>query len=92
MAAIKSANTKPELIVRKIAWKLGHRYRLQPKLKIGRPDLAFKVFIANSFTYFCMDTRSIRRTTEFGMQNAVNCFIPKFAIVLLKLIATDLAS
>jgi DNA mismatch endonuclease (patch repair protein) len=41
MAAIKSANTKPELIVRRLVHSLGHRYRLHRKDLPGTPDLAF---------------------------------------------------
>lgn len=41
MARIKRANTKPELIVRRLLHRLGYRFRLQWKAAPGRPDLAF---------------------------------------------------
>lgn len=41
MAAIKSKDTKPELIVRKIVRSLGVGYRLHRKDIPGKPDLAF---------------------------------------------------
>ncbi len=41
MRAIKSKNTKPELVVRRLAYSLGYRYRLHRKDLPGRPDLAF---------------------------------------------------
>jgi DNA mismatch endonuclease, patch repair protein len=42
MRNIKSRDTKPELMVRKLVHSLGFRYRLSdPKLP-GRPDLTFK--------------------------------------------------
>lgn len=41
MAAIRSKNTKPELIVRKITHALGFRYRLHRKDLPGKPDLVF---------------------------------------------------
>ena len=41
MRSVKSRNTKPELIVRKIAHSLGRRFRLNVKRLPGTPDLAF---------------------------------------------------
>lgn len=41
MSRIKGKNTKPEIIVRQIAWGLGYRYRLHCKTLPGKPDLVF---------------------------------------------------
>ena len=41
MAGIKGRDTKPELVVRRIAHKLGLRFRLHRKDLPGRPDLVF---------------------------------------------------
>lgn len=41
MRAIRSKNTKPELIVRRLLTALGYRYRLHRKDIPGRPDIAF---------------------------------------------------
>ncbi|WP_342635918.1 DNA mismatch endonuclease Vsr [Methylobacterium segetis] len=41
MALIRSKDTKPELIVRRLAHRLGFRYRLHRKDLPGRPDLTF---------------------------------------------------
>lgn len=41
MAAIRSKNTKPELIVRSLAHRLGYRFRLHAKDLPGNPDLVF---------------------------------------------------
>jgi DNA mismatch endonuclease (patch repair protein) len=41
MAAVHSKHTKPEVVVRKIAYGLGYRYRLHAKNLPGRPDLVF---------------------------------------------------
>ena|SRR5579864_834098 len=41
MRAIRSKNTKPELIVRKLIFSLGYRYRLKRPRLPGRPDLIF---------------------------------------------------
>lgn len=41
MASISGKNTKPELIVRKLLFSLGHRYRLHYSNLPGKPDLVF---------------------------------------------------
>jgi DNA mismatch endonuclease, patch repair protein len=41
MSAIRRANTKPELTVRKIAHRLGYRFRIHRGDLPGRPDLVF---------------------------------------------------
>lgn len=41
MRRIKAKDTKPELIVRKLAHRLGYRYRLHAKELPGKPDLVF---------------------------------------------------
>ena len=39
MSSIKNKNTKPEIIVRKIIFDLGFRYRLNQKIGNTKPDL-----------------------------------------------------
>ena len=39
MARVKGRDTKPELIVRRLLWRLGARYRLDRKDLPGRPDI-----------------------------------------------------
>ena len=41
MACIRSKHTEPELIVRRIVYSLGYRYRLHRPDLPGKPDLAF---------------------------------------------------
>ena len=41
MAAIRSKDTKPELIVRRVAHRLGYRFRLHRADLPGKPDLVF---------------------------------------------------
>lgn len=41
MSRVRDRNTKPELIVRKMLWAMGYRYRLQGKKLPGRPDIVF---------------------------------------------------
>jgi DNA mismatch endonuclease (patch repair protein) len=41
MAAVKSKNTRPELLVRRILFALGYRYRLHSATLPGHPDIVF---------------------------------------------------
>lgn len=41
MRAIRSKNTKPEMIVRRLVYSMGYRYRLHRKDLPGKPDLVF---------------------------------------------------
>jgi DNA mismatch endonuclease (patch repair protein) len=41
MSRIRKADTKPELVVRGIAYRLGYRYRLHKRNLPGTPDLVF---------------------------------------------------
>lgn len=42
MRSIRSTNTKPEIIVRRILWQLGGRYRLHSGDLPGRPDIVMR--------------------------------------------------
>lgn len=42
MSRIKNRDTKPEMIVRRLVYSLGFRYRLHLKDLPGKPDLVFK--------------------------------------------------
>lgn len=53
MAAVKGKNTKPELLVRKLAHRLGYRFRLHRKDLPGAPDLAFPGRQAVIFVHGC---------------------------------------
>ncbi|WP_410505404.1 hypothetical protein [Mucilaginibacter rubeus] len=41
MRAVKSKNTAPEILVRKLIYKLGYRYRLHNVSLPGKPDIIF---------------------------------------------------
>ena len=53
MAAIRGKNTKPELIVRRIAHRLGYRFRLHAADLPGKPDLVFRSRRAVVFVHGC---------------------------------------
>lgn len=41
MGRVRSRDTKPELMLRKLVWRLGHRYRKNNRVVPGKPDIAF---------------------------------------------------
>ena len=43
MQAVKSRDTKPEMVVRRCLHAMGYRYRLHRKDLPGRPDIVFAV-------------------------------------------------
>lgn len=53
MRAIKSGNTKPEILVRRMAHRLGFRFRLHRKDLPGKPDLAFPGLKKAIFVHGC---------------------------------------
>lgn len=53
MQAVKSKDTKPELIVRRLLHSLGYRYRLHVKDLPGKPDLVFPARRKIIFVHGC---------------------------------------
>ena len=53
MAAIRSKDTKPEMIVRRELWKRGFRYRLNHKRLPGHPDLVLRKYRTCIFVNGC---------------------------------------
>ena len=61
MSAIRSKDTKPEMIVRRGLWSRGFRYRLNHKRLPGHPDLVLRKY----------------RTCIGGVEDSECCKIPK---------------
>ena len=53
MAAIRSKDTKPELVVRRGLWRRGFRYRLNYKRLPGHPDLVLRKYRTCIFVNGC---------------------------------------
>ena len=56
MQAVKSRDTKPEMVVRRCLHAMGYRYRLHRKDLPGRPDIVFAgrrkaIFVHGCFWY-----------------------------------------
>lgn len=73
MARIRSKDTSPELIVRRIAHGMGYRYRLHAKDLPGKPDLVFRsrkkaIFIHGCFWHGhteCREGRVPKSRTDY---------------------------
>ena len=53
MVAVKSKNTPPEMIVRRLVHSMGYRFRLHRKDLPGNPDLVFPRFRKVIFVHGC---------------------------------------
>lgn len=53
MAAIRSSDTKPELLIRKSLHARGYRYRLHDRQLPGRPDIVLPKYNAAIFVHGC---------------------------------------
>jgi DNA mismatch endonuclease (patch repair protein) len=74
MAAVKSKNTQPELLLRRALSSLGLRYRLHFKFLPGRPDIVFPnakvaVFCDGDF-WHGRNWKVRKKNGEFKVRNA----------------------
>ena len=58
MASIRGKDTRPEIMIRKMLWQKGLRYRIHNKTVFGTPDISIKkkklaVFIDGCFWHGC---------------------------------------
>ena len=89
MAAIRSKDTKPEMIVRHGLWKRGFRYRLNHKRLPGHPDLVLRKYRTCIFVNGCFwhghklrnaQSEELRVKSEeftFDYESSECCKIPK---------------
>ena len=81
MAAIRSKDTKPELIVRRGLWKRGFRYRLNHKRLPGHPDLVLRKYRTCIFVNGCFwhghHINLQLDDLQFTISNSECCKIPK---------------
>ncbi|WP_311134507.1 very short patch repair endonuclease [Ralstonia pseudosolanacearum] len=76
MSRIRGKDTKPEMIVRRVLWAAGLRYRLHDKRLPGKPDLAFPgrrmaVFVHGCFWHChegCKDFRIPKTRTSWWVE------------------------
>ena len=80
MAAIRSKDTKPEMIVRRGLWKRGFRYRLNHKRLPGHPDLVLRKYRTCIFVNGCFwhgHHITINNNQETISESSECCKIPK---------------
>ena len=81
MAAIKSKDTKPEIVVRRGLWKRGFRYRLNHKRLPGHPDLVLRKYRTCIFVNGCFwhghDVAITNKQGTINVESSECCKIPK---------------
>ena len=81
MSAIRSKDTKPEMIVRRGLWKRGFRYRLNHKRLPGHPDLVLRKYRTCIFVNGCFwhghHVNLQFDDSQFTIENSECCKIPK---------------
>jgi len=82
MAAIRSKDTKPELIVRRGLWRRGFRYRLNAPGLPGHPDLVLRkyrtcIFVNGCFWHGHNVALPEMENGEWKIDNSECCKIPK---------------
>ena len=74
MAAIRSKDTKPEMVVRRGLWKRGFRYRLNHKRLPGHPDLVLRKYRTCIFVNGCFWHGHLVELSKMGSSSC--CKIP----------------
>ena len=81
MAAIRSKDTKPEMIVRQGLWKRGFRYRLNYKRLPGHPDLVLRKYRTCIFVNGCfwhgLNVTITNNHEPITIESSECCKIPK---------------
>lgn len=68
MAKVRSKNTKPEMIVRSMMFRMGYRFRVCQSCLLGKPDIVLKKYKSVIFVHGCF---------WHGHDNCKNARIPK---------------
>lgn len=78
MSRIRGRDTIPELIVRRMAHRLGFRFRLHRKDLPGRPDIVFPRFRAAVFVHGCFWHRHDGCRYAYTPKSRVEFWMEKF--------------
>jgi DNA mismatch endonuclease (patch repair protein) len=76
MSSIRGKNTKPEIIIRKMLWARGGRYRIHDGTVFGTPDISIKrkkiaIFIDGCFWHGCKKCYKEPKTNTVFWQNKI---------------------
>lgn len=69
MSKIRGKDTKPELIIKRLLWARGYRYRLHKKDLPGKPDIVFPRYHSVIFVNGCYWHRHGCKDTSFPAKN-----------------------
>lgn len=78
MSLVRSKDTKPEKLVRKIVFSLGYRYRLHSKDLPGKPDLVFTKKRKVIFVHGCFWHRHANCKLATTPATRQDYWLPKF--------------
>ena len=78
MARVRSRDTKPEMKLRKLVWRLGHRYRKCKASIIGKPDIAFVGRKRAIFLHGCFWHRHDCASGRREPKSRLDFWLPKF--------------
>lgn len=78
MSLVKSKDTGPELVVRKLAHSLGYRYRLHGAGLPGKPDLVFSKRKKVVFVHGCFWHRHVACRRATTPATNLEYWLPKF--------------
>lgn len=79
MGLVKGKNTKPELVVRKLVYALGYRYRLHCSDLPGSPDIVFRRLKKVIFIHGCFWHRHHESTCKLARvpKSKLDFWLPK---------------
>ena len=77
MARVRSKNSRPELLVRKLVFALGYRYRLHAKDLPGHPDLVFRKRRKVIFVHGCFWHRHAACALARLPKSRLDFWVPK---------------
>lgn len=79
MSRVRGTNTKPELVVRKLVFSLGYRYRLHARDLPGHPDLVFRKKRKVIFVHGCFWHRHSARKCALARlpKSRLDFWVPK---------------
>lgn len=78
MGRVRSRDTKPELKLRELVWRLGHRYRKNKASIIGKPDITFVGRKRAIFLHGCFWHRHDCTSGRREPKSRLDFWLPKF--------------
>jgi len=93
MSMIRMRDTKPEILLRKMLWSKGFRYRLHYKI-IGKPDITFPskriaIFVDGCFWHGCKKHFKVPKTNTIFWKNKIKNNLERDKFVTEDLISKD---